>query len=92
MRLFFYISFWLVGQDSKFGMMMMSIAQDDSYDFSWPARYEIVRPHQLAIVHQLLYESFYVDEPMTRHLDICQVQYSTPQFILIFFLNKIQKP
>jgi len=35
-------------------------------------RYEIVRPHQLAIVHQLLYESFYVDEPMTRHLDICQ--------------------
>jgi len=35
-------------------------------------RYEIVRPHQLAIVHQLLYESFYVDEPMTRHLGLCQ--------------------
>ena len=36
-------------------------------------RYEIVRPHQLAVVHQLLYASFYVDEPMTRHLGLCQV-------------------
>jgi len=35
-------------------------------------RYEIVRPHQLAVVHQLLYASFYVDEPMTRHLGLCQ--------------------
>jgi len=35
-------------------------------------RYEIVRPHQLEIVHQLLYESFFVDEPMTRHLGLCQ--------------------
>merc|ERR1712004_94589 len=35
-------------------------------------RYEILRPHQLPIVHQLLYESFFVDEPMTRHLGLCQ--------------------
>ena len=35
--------------------------------------YEIVRPHHLEAIHKLMYESFHVDEPMTKHLGLNQV-------------------
>ena len=35
--------------------------------------YEIVRPNQLPQVHRMLYQSFHLDEPMTRHLKLHQV-------------------
>lgn len=41
-------------------------------------RYEIVRPHQLPLVHQLLYQSFYPDEPLTRHLGLNRGAFSIP--------------
>ena len=36
--------------------------------------YVIVRPDKLPDVHSLLYESFHLDEPMTSHLQLCQVR------------------
>ena len=35
--------------------------------------YEIVRPNQLPQIHRLLYQSFHLDEPMTKHLQLHQV-------------------
>ena len=52
-------------------------------------RYEILRPHQLPIVHQLLYESFFVDEPMTRHLGLCQVWLTLFQNIICLPYGKV---
>jgi len=39
-------------------------------------RYEIVRPHLLPVVHKLMYQSFHVDEPMTKHLGLCKGSFS----------------
>ena len=62
-------------------------------------RYEILRSHQLPIVHKLLYESFFVDEPMTRHLGLCQVWLILLQigkeniiFFIFVYMNNIQGP
>ena len=35
--------------------------------------YEIVRPNQLPQIHRMLYQSFHLDEPMTKHLKLHQV-------------------
>ena len=36
--------------------------------------YVVLRPHQLAEVHRLMYQSFHLDEPMTSHLKLCRVR------------------
>merc|ERR1712002_864731 len=40
--------------------------------------YTIVRPHQLPVVHKLMYQSFHKDEPMTNHLGLCKGSFSIP--------------
>lgn len=37
-------------------------------------KYEIVRPNSLPSIHKLMYQSFWVDEPQTRHLELNKVQ------------------
>merc|ERR1719402_1667551 len=41
-------------------------------------KYEILRPHKLPIVHKLLYQSFYKDEPMCKHLGLNKGAFSIP--------------
>jgi len=36
--------------------------------------YEIARPISLPAIHKLMYQSFWVDEPMTRHLGMNKVR------------------
>jgi len=40
--------------------------------------YTIVRPHQLPVVHKLMYQSFHKDEPMTNFLGLCKGSFSIP--------------
>ena len=40
--------------------------------------YFILRPGQMAEVHDLMYQSFHLDEPMTNHLKLCQVSAPSP--------------
>ena len=36
--------------------------------------FSVLRPNQLGDVHRLMYQSFHIDEPMTSHLQLCQVR------------------
>ena len=51
------------------GLIVEMSGSKSSRDLS----YVILRPDQLPDVHRLLYESFLLDEPMTSHLQLCQV-------------------
>jgi len=39
-------------------------------------KYEIVRPNSLPSIHKLMYQSFWVDEPQTRHLELNKGEYT----------------
>ena len=52
--------------------------------------YLVIRPHQMAEVHRLMYESFHLDEPMTNHLKLCQV--SSLCLLLVLNLSRLEGP
>merc|ERR1711862_823990 len=41
-------------------------------------RYQILRPHQLPLVQNMMYESFHPHEPIERHLGLYKGSYSIP--------------
>ena len=49
--------------------------------------YVILRPQQLPEVHRLMYQSFHLDEPMTNHLQLCQVIESNLKAIMNIFIR-----